>query len=162
MVSQLRDLGFRRIVLVDGGSIYPRMRDLLSALQDVASVVLVPSNPGPRQVFFDSATRAVAHLGVGGPILARRAETFAAGRRSGYRAPLDTTFATYDKTFFHPDDFLEAIRVAGRFTCRHLSWYRGRNLPAREERFYRNTQSFSYHLGEGDTEIRPHPHPVLR
>jgi hypothetical protein len=77
-----------------------------------------------------------------------------------YRAPVDTTFALYDRTFFDPDRFLDAIRVAGRFTCRHLPWYRERQLPEEEERFYRRTQSFSYYLGAGDQKIRARPRLV--
>jgi hypothetical protein len=71
-----------------------------------------------------------------------------------YRAPVDTTFALYDKAFFDPERFLEAVRVAGRFTCRHLPWYRERQLPEEEERVYRSTQSYSYYLGAADAKIR--------
>ena len=209
MVSQLRRLGFRRIVLTDGGSTYPPMRDLLNAPGEAVSVVLLSENPGPRHVFLDPVTFAALprHFCVTDPDLAfnpampvdflddlaalsarervgkaglaldlsdreaMRDEPIQIGertwqiweweeqfwrdelpplRRGGdpvYRAPVDTTFALYDKTFFDPDHFLEAVRVAGRFTCRHLPWYRARELSEEEERFYRSTQSGSYYLG---------------
>jgi hypothetical protein len=59
MVSQLRDLGFGRIVLVDGGSTYPPMRKLLDTPGDAVSVVRLPGNPGPRHVFLDPASFAL-------------------------------------------------------------------------------------------------------
>jgi hypothetical protein len=49
-----------------------------------------------------------------------------------YRAPIDTTFAVYlwdlrPEDFrpndLFPDGFFEAVRVAGRYECRHLPWY---------------------------------------
>jgi hypothetical protein len=49
-----------------------------------------------------------------------------------YRAPIDTTFAVYlwDRrpegfrpNDLFPDGFFEAVRVAGRYQCRHLPWY---------------------------------------
>lgn len=64
-----------------------------------------------------------------------------------YRAELDTTFALYDQEFFDPARPFDAIRVAGRFACRHLPWYRDNGLPAAEERFYREAAEFSYYLG---------------
>lgn len=72
MVSQLRTLGFRRIVLVDGGSTYPPMRDLLTAAGDAVSVVLLLDNPGPRHVFIDPASFALLprHICITDPDLA--------------------------------------------------------------------------------------------
>jgi hypothetical protein len=224
MVSQLHNLGFRRIILVDGGSTYPPMRDLLTAPGDDISVLLLQGNPGPRHVCLDPVTSAQLprHFCITDPDLAfnpampadflgdlaalaarervgkaglaldlsdrdaMRDERMQIGERTWhiwqwedqfwrnelgplrpggdpvYRAPVDTTFALYDKTFFDPDRFLEAVRVAGRFTCRHLPWYRDRELPEEEERFYRSTQSFSYYLGVGDVKIRARPRPVSR
>jgi hypothetical protein len=66
-----------------------------------------------------------------------------------YRAKTDTTFALYDKSFFDPNDFFASVRVAGRFTCRHLPWYRNNMLPEEEEQFYRSTEKCSYYLGLG-------------
>ena len=72
-----------------------------------------------------------------------------------YRADLDTTFALYDKAFFNSNRFMEAVRVAGHFTCRHLPWYREKELPEEEECFYRATQRFSYYLCTGAREHSP-------
>jgi glycosyltransferase involved in cell wall biosynthesis len=65
-----------------------------------------------------------------------------------YLANIDTTFALYDKAYFRPAQPFEAIRVAGRFTCRHLPWYVDNGLPADEERAYRESAEFSYFLGD--------------
>ena len=62
---------------------------------------------------------------------------------SVYDAQIDTTFALYDKDFFDPANSLRAVRVAGRFTARHLPWYRDRGLPEAEAADYERTQRFS-------------------
>jgi hypothetical protein len=216
MVSQLRTLGFRHVILVDGGSTYPAMRDFLAAPGDGVSVVSLPTNPGPRHLLLDpgefallprhfcitdpdlafnpampadflgdlAALAARERVGKAGLALdlsdrdAMRREQFLIGEhkwhiweweeqfwrdereplRPGgdpvYRAIVDTTFALYDKTFFDPDRPLEAVRVAGRFTCRHLPWYSNNELPEYEEQFYRSTERFSYYLGAGAPESR--------
>ena len=59
MVVQLGKLGFRRIVLVDGGSTYPPMRAFLAAPGNDVSVVTLPDNPGPHHLFRDAATFAL-------------------------------------------------------------------------------------------------------
>jgi hypothetical protein len=80
-----------------------------------------------------------------------------------YDAPIDTTFALYDKNHFDPNDFLRAVRVAGRFTARHLPWYRDIGLPDAEEAFYRRTGAFSHYLqdpahkGSGPSARGPEP-----
>jgi hypothetical protein len=63
-----------------------------------------------------------------------------------YRAPVDTTFAIYNKKFFNPSRPTDGIRVAGRYTCRHLPWYIDRRLPADEEASYRQGAKFSNYL----------------
>ena len=65
------------------------------------------------------------------------------GGDSVYRAQIDTTFALYDKEFFDPASSLCAVRVAGRFTARHLPWYRDRGLPEAEAAIYERTQRWS-------------------
>ena len=65
-----------------------------------------------------------------------------------FRAEIDTTFALYDKNYFDPARPFEAIRVAGRFTARHLPWYRDTGLPAEEESFYRKAAEYSYYMGD--------------
>jgi hypothetical protein len=62
-----------------------------------------------------------------------------------YRAAIDTTFALYDRKYFTPDAFIAAVRVAGRFTARHLPWYRDRGVPESELAFYARTEKFSFY-----------------
>jgi hypothetical protein len=64
-----------------------------------------------------------------------------------YLTRIDTTFAIYNKTFFDPADYLAALRVAGRYTARHLPWYRDHRLPPEEEAFYRATSKHSFYRG---------------
>ena len=63
-----------------------------------------------------------------------------------FDAPTDTTFALYNKRFFRPESYLNAARVGGRYTCRHLPWHKERLLPPEEEEFYRRTSKHSYYL----------------
>jgi hypothetical protein len=67
-----------------------------------------------------------------------------AGGDQIYRAGIDTTFAVYNKKYFDPASFLDAVRIGGRYTCRHLPWYRDKRLPADEEAYYRATARFSF------------------
>lgn len=69
-----------------------------------------------------------------------------------YAAPIDTTFCLYDR-----DKFLleidgvagrmtcntSAIRIAGRFTCRHMGWWADQPLTEEEYDFYKNTHTWS-------------------
>jgi hypothetical protein len=63
-----------------------------------------------------------------------------------YKAKIDTTFALYNKTFFRPDRFTAAVRVAGRYTCRHLPWYKDDRIPEQEQKHYRRKQKFSTYV----------------
>jgi len=66
--------------------------------------------------------------------------------RSGdpiYRADIDTTFAVYNKKYFSRDNFYDALRLAGRYTCRHLPWYRDNGMAETEAAYYASTQKFS-------------------
>jgi hypothetical protein len=65
-----------------------------------------------------------------------------------YKASIDTTFALYDKNFFDPNDYLLALRVAGRFTARHLPWYGHDVLPADEVDNYIKTQKYSFYYNK--------------
>lgn len=62
-----------------------------------------------------------------------------------YSASVDTTFAVYNKRFFDPTEHLKGVRVGGKYTCRHLPWYKDRIVPPEEEAFYRASQKFSYY-----------------
>lgn len=69
-----------------------------------------------------------------------------------YAAPIDTTFCLYNR-----DQFLleidnvagnmtcntSAIRIAGRFTCRHMGWWEEQPLTKEEHEFYKNTHTWS-------------------
>jgi peptidoglycan/xylan/chitin deacetylase (PgdA/CDA1 family) len=63
-----------------------------------------------------------------------------------FRAIIDTTFALYNKRYFDRGTPLDAVRVAGRFTCRHLPWYHDHGMPEAEAETYRTTQRFSYYM----------------
>jgi hypothetical protein len=65
-----------------------------------------------------------------------------------YYATLDTTFAVYNRKYFDVKQPFEAVRVAGRFTCRHLPWYLSNGLPDDEETYYRRATEFSYYMGD--------------
>ena len=42
-----------------------------------------------------------------------------------YAGWIDTTFCLYNKKYFYAGvNFLDAIRIAGNFTCKHLPWYK--------------------------------------
>jgi hypothetical protein len=196
------------------GSTFPAMCEFLAAPGDCVSVVSLPTNPGPRHIFADSAAFALLprHFCVTDPDLAFNPAmpsdflgdlaALAAREQSGkvglaldisdheamhdesflirgqrwriweweeqfwrdelsplrpggdpvYRAQLDTTFALYDRNFFSPACYLEALRVAGRFTCQHLPWRRDMQLPKEEEQFYNKTQKFSYYIRDRGSE----------
>ncbi|WP_263377091.1 FkbM family methyltransferase [Granulicella aggregans] len=53
-----------------------------------------------------------------------------------YKAGLGTTFAVYNKKFFNPNTFVDAVRVGGRYACRHLPWYRESIVGQEERAFY--------------------------
>lgn len=65
-----------------------------------------------------------------------------------YRAEIDTIFALYDQAHFDPARPFRGIRVGGRFTARHLPWYRETGLPPEEEAFYRQATEYSYYMGD--------------
>lgn len=68
-----------------------------------------------------------------------------------YDAPIDTTFALYNKKFFQKDDFFyDAIRVAGHFTAKHLPWYESSIVPAEEVEFYQNSAKFSVYASPSE------------
>ncbi|MGX7706095.1 hypothetical protein [Methylobacterium sp. Gmos1] len=63
-----------------------------------------------------------------------------------YDAILDTTFALYNKDHFQHANIWRAVRVGGRFTARHLPWYREASIPIEEARAYAKTQRYSTYL----------------
>ncbi|HKU01137.1 MAG TPA: tetratricopeptide repeat protein [Paraburkholderia sp.] len=63
-----------------------------------------------------------------------------------FHAPIDTTFAVYNKRYFQREKHLSAVRFGGRYTCRHLPWYKENGLDAAEDQFYREHQEWSTFL----------------
>lgn len=69
-----------------------------------------------------------------------------------YAAPIDTTFSLYNRDKFLSEiDHVpgrmtcntSAIRIAGRFTCRHMGWWAKQPLADDEYDFYKNTHTWS-------------------
>jgi hypothetical protein len=72
-----------------------------------------------------------------------------------YRTTLDTTFALYNKKYFNPYDRYQAIRVAGKFTTKHLGGLRESIVPLEEIDFYKSTSRYSYFGGKLNSENEP-------
>ena len=65
------------------------------------------------------------------------------GQDPVYAAKIDTTFAVYNRKYLQPqgEDFYTALRVAGRYTCKHLPWYKQSIVPEAELQNYWQTGS---------------------
>ena len=63
-----------------------------------------------------------------------------------YNAPIDTTFAVYNKRYFRRESHLCGVRFAGRYTCKHVPWYKETGLTDAEEQYYREHQKWSNYL----------------
>lgn len=65
-----------------------------------------------------------------------------------YKASIDTTFAVYNKKYFkivkNEAKFLNAVRVAGDFSAKHLPWYKDSIVPDEEILFYNNNSKCSF------------------
>jgi glycosyltransferase involved in cell wall biosynthesis len=72
-----------------------------------------------------------------------------------YRTTLDTTFALYNKTYFDPEDRYTAIRVAGKFTAKHLGSLSNSIVPRSESSYYKSLTRYSYFGGNLDSEGQP-------
>jgi hypothetical protein len=72
-----------------------------------------------------------------------------------YKTTLDTTFALYNKKYFNPDDRYQAIRVAGKFTTKHLGGLRESIVPLDEINFYKSTSRYSYFGGKLNSDNEP-------
>ncbi len=53
MIEQLRKRGFKKIILLDGGSTFPKMRYLLASCASECTVVTLSGNPGPRHLLLN-------------------------------------------------------------------------------------------------------------
>jgi glycosyltransferase involved in cell wall biosynthesis len=72
-----------------------------------------------------------------------------------YRTTLDTTFALYNKNYFDPEDRYTAIRVAGKFTAKHLGSLSNSIVPKSESLYYKSLTRYSYFGGNLDSEGKP-------
>ena len=72
-----------------------------------------------------------------------------------YRTTLDTTFALYNKNYFNPEDRYQAIRVAGKFTTKHLGSLSNSIVPESERNYYKSLTRYSYFGGNLDSEGQP-------
>ena len=72
-----------------------------------------------------------------------------------YKTTLDTTFALYNKKYFDPDDRYRSLRVAGRFTAKHLGSYKHHFVPQEEQDFYSQSTRYSYFSGNLDEKSEP-------
>jgi hypothetical protein len=65
-----------------------------------------------------------------------------------YSAPIDTTFCLYKKSIFIKElmekrkgiTATSAVRIAGRFTCQHMGWWKEQPLTPEEELYYNSSQ----------------------
>ena len=66
-------------------------------------------------------------------------------------APIDTTFALYNKKFFIPQDsFDRALRLAGNYSSLHIPWLNNDLLPSEERKFYAlRNMAGAYHELDG-------------
>ena len=78
---------------------------------------------------------------------------FTEGGDEIYQAAIDTTFAIYNKRYFVRDNPLHALRVAGRFTCKHLPWCKDNLMPPEEELCYSEGARYSYTFGKNRSEL---------
>ena len=72
-----------------------------------------------------------------------------------YKATLDTTFALYNKKYFDPEDRYRSLRIAGRFTAKHLGSYKDQLVPKEEQDFYSELTRYSYFAGNLDENSEP-------
>ena len=68
-----------------------------------------------------------------------------------YDAPVDTTFALYNKRFFEPNkSFTRAYRIAGAYSAVHLPWLDFESRPSDEIDFYNSlNKSGAFHEIDG-------------
>jgi len=72
-----------------------------------------------------------------------------------YLANLDTQFALYNKEYFDPMDRYRAIRVAGKYTAKHLGLYKDSIVPLKEKLYYENSTKYSYFDGKLNANLEP-------
>jgi len=64
-----------------------------------------------------------------------------------FKADIDTTFALYKPNyplrFNINNQFYKAVRIAGKFTCKHMGWYLDPENLTAEQLYYMSTSSIS-------------------
>lgn len=66
-------------------------------------------------------------------------------------APIDTTFCLYKKSVLiqelkkvnYETTLVPSVRIAGRFTCQHMGWWKDQPVPQDEMDFYNQTQTWA-------------------
>lgn len=72
-----------------------------------------------------------------------------------FKTTLDTQFAVYIKEFFNPEDRYTALRIGGKFTSKHLGFYKKSIVPKEELDFYRAVSKYAYYIGNFDENGTP-------
>lgn len=65
-----------------------------------------------------------------------------------YKAPIDTTFALYNKKYDTGLFMHNNLRVAGRYTAKHCGWMEPPPIPLEEYEFYRNAMNAKHSSSE--------------
>jgi hypothetical protein len=72
-----------------------------------------------------------------------------------FATTLDTQFALYNKKYFDPNERYKSLRIAGRFTAKHLGLYKSTSLSSDEVEYYERSTRYSYFAGNLNVEINP-------
>ena len=72
-----------------------------------------------------------------------------------FQTTLDTQFAIYNKEFFNPEERYKALRIGGKYTSKHLGFYKESIVPKEESDFYRSVSKFAYYIGNFDENGTP-------
>ncbi len=73
-----------------------------------------------------------------------------------YLTTLDTQFAIYNKQYFSPEERYKALRIGGRYTSKHLGFYKKSIVPKEESDFYRSVSKYAYYIGNFDENGTPY------
>ena len=212
MLNQLSQMKWENVTILDGGSTYAPMINLLDKLSEKMQVISLPENPGPRYFSLDSEFLSTLPqffcvsdpdiqfnkmlpanfisvmielseeyqygkvgfaLDIGEKLSFKESAYILDGKTSTIReyekqfwanslvvlpdgspvfiAPIDTTFALYNKKFFIPQDsFDRALRVAGNYSSLHIPWLNNDLLPIEERKFYAlRNMAGAYHELDG-------------
>jgi glycosyltransferase involved in cell wall biosynthesis len=212
MLNQLSQMKWENVTILDGGSTYAPMINLLDKLSEKMQVISLPENPGPRYFSLDREFLSTLPqffcvsdpdiqfnkmlpanfisvmielseryqygkvgfaLDIGEKLSLKESAYILHGKTSTIReyekqfwanrlvvlpdsspvfiAPIDTTFALYNKKFFIPQDsFDRALRVAGNYSSLHIPWLNNDMLPAEERKFYAlRNMAGAYHELDG-------------